>query len=170
MKTKVCLGHGFLVPYSFAPFLVRSLFSEQLLSLFNTIVSGSGFRTSVLFIRIIVPKCCGSWMFIPDPKFFHSRIRIFSIPDPHPLSLKKFSILTQNNGTMVYKLSEICFGFFIADPDPDFLPIHDLVVKKAPNPGSATQMSPSGSRSYMVINVCCQIMINFVRIKILNTI
>jgi hypothetical protein len=98
MATKGCLGQGFLVPYTFAPFMVRSLFSEQLLSLFGTTVSGSGFRTSVLFIRIIVPKCCGSWMFIPDSKFFHPRIRIFSILDPHPLPSKKFSILTQNNG------------------------------------------------------------------------
>ncbi len=30
-------------------------------------------------------QCCGSGMFIPDPgsDFFPSRIRIFSIPDPH---------------------------------------------------------------------------------------
>ncbi len=98
MATKGCLGQGFLVPYTFAPFMVRSLFSEQLLSLFGTTVSGSGFRTSVLFIRIIVPKCCGSWMFIPDSKYFHPRIRIFSILDPHPLPSKKFSILTQSNG------------------------------------------------------------------------
>jgi hypothetical protein len=30
-------------------------------------------------------QCCGSGKFIPDPvsEFFPSRIRIFSIPDPH---------------------------------------------------------------------------------------
>jgi hypothetical protein len=37
-----------------------------------------------------------------------------------------------------FKLSEIWSRLFIPDPDPDFLPIPDLGVKKAPDPGSAT--------------------------------
>jgi hypothetical protein len=52
---------------------------------------------------------------IPDPNFFHpgSRIRIFSIPDPH----KELKYFNQN---IVSKLSEILSGLFIPDTDPDF--------------------------------------------------
>ncbi len=39
---------------------------------------------------------------------------------------------------MVSKLSEIWSGLFIPDPDPDFLPISDPGVKKAPDPGSGS--------------------------------
>ncbi len=51
-----------------------------------------------------------------------SRIRIFSIPDPHQNIV---SILTQK---IVSKLSEIWSGLFI--PDPDFLPIPDPESKR----------------------------------------
>ncbi len=61
---------------------------------------------------------CGSGMFIPDPSFFH----------PGSAS-RNLSILTQKK---VSKLSEIWSGLFIPDPDPDFLPIPDPGVKKAP--------------------------------------
>jgi hypothetical protein len=85
---------------------------------------------------------CGSGMFIPDhgSDFFP-----FRIPDPnffHPgsrIRIKEFKYL---NHKMVSKLSEIWSGFYIPDPDPEsgscFLPIPDPVVKKAPDPGSAT--------------------------------
>jgi hypothetical protein len=66
-------------------------------------------------------------MFIPDPAsgFFPSRI-----PDPHQriLYLK----------ILFFKLSEICSGLFIPDPDPDFLPIPDRGVIKSPDPGSGS--------------------------------
>ncbi len=39
---------------------------------------------------------------------------------------------------MCSKLSEIWFGLFIPDPDPDFLPIRLLGVKRAPDPGSGS--------------------------------
>jgi hypothetical protein len=63
-----------------------------------------------------------------------SRIRVFSIMDPGSAS-KNLSMLTPKNGS---KRSKIWFGFFIPDPDPDFLPIPDPAVNKAPDPGSAT--------------------------------
>ncbi len=75
-----------------------------------------------------------------------SRIRFFSIPDPHisipdPRSASKnFSILTQK---MVSKLEEIWSGLFIPDPDPYFLPIPD------PGSGSATAtLSLTGENIY----------------------
>ncbi len=68
-----------------------------------------------------------------------SQIEIFSIPDPnffHPESASKnLSILTQE---IVFDLSEIWSGWFILDPDPDFLPIADQGVKKAPDHGSGS--------------------------------
>ncbi len=66
-------------------------------------------------------------VFISDPgsDFFPSRIRMFSIPDPHQ---KNLSIFTPK---MVSQLSEIWSGLFIPDPDPDFLHI--------PDPGSRGQ-------------------------------
>jgi hypothetical protein len=42
----------------------------------------------------ICSQCCGFGMFIPDPNFFYSRIRIFSIPDRKSAS-KNLSIFTQ---------------------------------------------------------------------------
>ncbi len=51
----------------------------------------------------------------PGSKFFPSRIRIFFILDPGSAS-KSLSILTPKNGL----LSEIWFGLFIPDLDPDF--------------------------------------------------
>jgi hypothetical protein len=76
---------------------------------------------------------------IPDPSVFD--------PDPGYAS-KNFSILSQK---MVSKLSEIWSGLFI--PDPDFLPIPDSEVKKAPDPGSG-----SGSATLILfvwIHPCC---------------
>ena len=77
-------------------------------------------------------------MFILDPgsKFFPSRIRIYSFPDP---ASKSLSIFTQ-------------FGFFIPGPDPDFLPILDTGFKKAsvadPDPGLGAFLTPgSGIRN-----------------------
>jgi hypothetical protein len=68
-------------------------------------------------------------MFIPDPNFFHPGFGSAS---------KNLSVLLQKK--MVSKLSEIWSGLFIPDPDPgtrpDFLPIADPGVKKAPDPGS----------------------------------
>ncbi len=63
-------------------------------------------------------QCCGSR--IPDPNF--------SIPYFGSAS-KNLSILTQE---MVSKLSEMWFGLFIPDPDPDFLPM--------PDPGSGSSI------------------------------
>ncbi len=70
-----------------------------------------------------------------------SRIRLFSIPDPHQ---RIYVNLTQK---IVSKLSEVWSGLFfpdrdrIGDPDPDFFThpgFTDPGVKKAPDPGSAT--------------------------------
>jgi hypothetical protein len=73
---------------------------------------------AVLRIRDVYP---GSWIrifFIPDPNFFHPGSEFF-----HPGSASKnLSILTQ----------KIVVGH--PDPDPDFLPIPDPGVKKAPDP------------------------------------
>ncbi len=65
-------------------------------------------------------QCCGSGMY-PGSEFFPSRILICSIPDPGSAS-KILSILTQK---MVSSRSKIWSGFFISDPDPDFIPIPD---------------------------------------------
>ncbi len=72
-------------------------------------------------------------MFIPYPNFFHLGSEIFS----SRIRIKEFTvcILTQKNGI---KLSEIWSELFIPDPDPDFLPIPDLGLKKAPVPGSGS--------------------------------
>jgi hypothetical protein len=81
-------------------------------------------------------QCCGSGMFIPDPNFFHHGSRVKKLPDPGSASASKnLSILTQN---IVSKLSEILSGMFVPDPDFDFLPIPDPVVKKASDPGSGS--------------------------------
>jgi hypothetical protein len=69
-----------------------------------------------------------------------SRIRIFSIPDPVSTS-KNLSILTQK---IVFKLSENDPGCSSRirkpHPDPVFYPsrIPDSMIRKAPDPGSAT--------------------------------
>ncbi len=68
-------------------------------------------------------QCCGSGMFISDPgsEFFPCRI-----PDPNffnPGSASKnIRIITQKT---VSKLSEIWFGWFTPEQDPDFLPKPD---------------------------------------------
>jgi hypothetical protein len=61
---------------------------------------------------------------IPDPYFFH----------PGSAS-KNLSILIQKT---VSKLSEVWFGLFIPDPDPDFLPIPDPGSRGQKGTGSAT--------------------------------
>jgi hypothetical protein len=74
-------------------------------------------------VRYMYNQCCGFGMFIPDPgpEFFPSLFRI---------RIEEF--LTRK---IVSKLSEISSGLVIPDPDPDFLPIPDPEVKKAPDPG-----------------------------------
>ncbi len=63
---------------------------------------------------------CESGMFILDPgsECFPSRFRILSIPDPGSTS--------KNSGILAQKLFP-SYGLFI--PDPDFLPISDLLSK-----------------------------------------
>jgi hypothetical protein len=79
-------------------------------------------------------QCCGSGMFIPDPRsdFFPSRIRSVSIPDPHfnPKTTKKWFLSSR-------KYDPGC-STRIPDPDADFLSTHpgQKGVKKAPDPGS----------------------------------
>jgi hypothetical protein len=86
----------------------------------------------VQFITANNSLCCGSGIFIPDPNSFHPGS-----------ALKNLSIFSQK---MVSKLSEISFGLFIPDSDPDSLPVPDPRVKKAPDPGSgfATQVADLG--------------------------
>ncbi len=88
------------------------------------------FNTRLPYTGPSCGQCWGSGMFIPDPRsdFFHagSRIRVFSIPDPH----QRIYILTQKI-VVFFKLSEIWSGLFTPDPDPDFFPI--------PDPGSRGQ-------------------------------
>jgi hypothetical protein len=90
---------------------------------------------------------------IPDPgsEFFPSRI-----PDPHQ-RIKAFS-----PPKIVSKLSEICSGLIIPDPDPDFLPIPDPGVQKAPDTGSWTRIrntaeTLNGWSSNFVGSESCQI-------------
>jgi hypothetical protein len=57
----------------------------------------------------------------------------------HPGSLSKnLTILTQK---MVSQVSVLWSGLFIPDSDPDFLPIPDPRVTKAPDPGSGSATS-----------------------------
>jgi hypothetical protein len=67
-------------------------------------------------------------MFIPDPDFFQSQIRIFSIPEPGSrIRIKEFN-------------PKNCFQALgnIRIQDPDFLTIPDPGVKKAPDPASGS--------------------------------
>jgi hypothetical protein len=64
-------------------------------------------------------------MFIPDPNFCSSRI-----PDLHQ-RLKYY-----NPKKWFLSNQKYYPGWFIPDSDPDFLPIPDPKVKKAPDPGS----------------------------------
>ncbi len=63
-----------------------------------------------------------------------SRIRNFTITDPGSTS-KNFNILTQKMVSMLLKYDPSCSSR-IWIPDPDFLPIPDPGVKKAPYFGS----------------------------------
>ncbi len=65
-------------------------------------------------------------MFIPDPNFFHPGSRFL---------IKEFKYF---NPKIVSKLSEISSGLLIPDLDPNFLPIPDPGVIKAPDPVSWT--------------------------------
>jgi hypothetical protein len=87
-------------------------------------------------------QCCGSGMFIPDPTFFHprSRIRIFSIPNPHQRIL---SISTPKNGfeALGNMIRVVHPGSgsqirILTLPIPD--PVPDPGVEKAPDPGSGS--------------------------------
>jgi hypothetical protein len=77
-------------------------------------------------------QCCGSGL----------QIQIFPIPDPDP---KNLSIFTQKK--IVSKLSEMWSGLFIPDPDPEFLPIPDLWVKKAQDPGARIRIRKTNNCS-----------------------
>ncbi len=71
-----------------------------------------------------------------------SRIRIFlyRIPDPgQEVSGSRIRIKVFLPQKTVSKLSEICSGMFIPDPDLDFVPIPDPGVKRAPDPGSGSE-------------------------------
>jgi hypothetical protein len=69
-------------------------------------------------------------MFIPDPTFFHpgSRIRIKEFKYFNPKKTKKWFLSYR-------KYDPGCSSRI---PDPDFLPIPDPGVKKAPDLGSGT--------------------------------
>jgi hypothetical protein len=87
-----------------------------------------------------------------------SRIRIFSIPNPnfsipdlnffHPGSAsasKNLSILTQKWFLSSQKYDPCCSSRIrIPDPDPDYLPITDPGVKKAPDPRSRIRIRNIG--------------------------
>jgi hypothetical protein len=73
-------------------------------------------------------------MFIPDQNFFHPGSIGPKIPGSG-IRNKEFKYF---HPKIVSKLSEIWSGMFIADPGLDFLPIPDLGVKKAWDPGFAT--------------------------------
>jgi hypothetical protein len=82
--------------------------------------------------------CC-----VPDPGGL-SRIRVFSIPDsgseffPSRIRFKKY-FNTKKWFLKSRKYDPGCPSrILIPDPDPDFLPIPYLGVKKAPDTGSAT--------------------------------
>jgi hypothetical protein len=87
---------------------------------------------------ITIMQCCGSWVFIPGPRFFHpeSRIRIFSIPYPGSTS-KNLNILTQNGFFSSRKCDPGCSSLIrILIFYASWIPVPE--VKKAPAPGSAT--------------------------------
>jgi hypothetical protein len=70
-----------------------------------------------------------SGLFIPDPNFSSpdpvSRVKKIPDPDSDPFKIIQV-LLTQK---IVAKLSEICSGMFIPDPDLDFSPILDYVSR-----------------------------------------
>ncbi len=68
--------------------------------------------TFIFVFRIFCLVDVSSGMFIPDPNFFHPGTEFF----PSRIILTK---------KIVSNLSEVWFGLFIPDPDPDFLPIPD---------------------------------------------
>ena len=91
--------------------------------------------------------CCGSGRFIPDPG---SNFFPFRIPDPkclHPgsrIRIKEFKYFNPKKTKKMFLSSRIydpgCSSR-IPDPDADFLTIPEPGVKKALDPGSATQVS-----------------------------
>ncbi len=84
--------------------------------------------------------CCGSVLRIRDV-YSGSRIRSLSIPDPGSELFKSRipdphqRIKAFNPKNCFYVLGNM---MFIPDLDPDFLPIPDLGVKKAPDAGSGS--------------------------------
>jgi hypothetical protein len=115
-------------------------------------------NTEMEFMKVQFP-----WVFFWDRDVYpRSWIRIFSILVPGPNFLhpgfasKNWSILTQK---IVPKHSEIWFGLFILDPDPDFLP--DYVNKAKPHLLSAVAVEicrsprkPRGGGGRGVISAC----------------
>jgi hypothetical protein len=97
--------------------------------------SGKATTTYFFLIQYSSNLCtmqfCGSRMFIPD----HDRI--FSIHGPRSAS-KNLSILTPNKWFLSFwKYDRGCTSRIrVPYPDPDFLPIPNPGVKKAPDPGS----------------------------------
>ncbi len=85
---------------------------------------------------------------MPDPgsDFFLSRIQTVSFPDPGSES-KNFSILAPKKWFLSSRKYDP--GSRIPDPDADFLPIPDLGVKKAPDPGC-------GSATLILVSVSDQ--------------
>ncbi len=71
---------------------------------------------SVLWIRDVYPD--------PGSDFFLSRIRIFSIPDPHQ------RIWVFEPKKLFLKLSEIWSGLFIPDPNPEKCSYFTLILEK----------------------------------------
>jgi hypothetical protein len=99
-------------------------------------------KTEVLRKKGVVgTQCCGSEMFIPDPgsEFFPSRI-----PDPiffHPgsrIRIKELKYFNQKKWFLSTQKYDPGFSSRIRTPDPDFLPIADPGVKKAPDPGTGS--------------------------------
>ncbi len=80
--------------------------------------------------------------------------RVKKIPNPGSGSASQnLSIFNQK---IVSKLSAVCSGMLILDPDLDFLPIPDPGVKKAPDPGS--QIWIRNTESLVGFQVLVQIM------------
>ncbi len=98
----------------------------RLVSVLRLLIGKHSSPVLLFIVRSVADQEClsripGLNFFHPGSEFFHPGSRIRS---------KKFEYLIQK---MNYKLSEIWSGFLIADPDPEFSPIPDPRVKKAPD-------------------------------------
>jgi hypothetical protein len=112
------------------------------------LLSGVGFQSSVSCILhekkwMNCDQCCGSGMFIPDPNVFNPGSRAKKFSDPGSASAaKNLRVLTESS-----RKSDP--GWFIPDPDLDFLPL--------PIPGSRGQ---KGTLSRIrVRNTDCEIIV-----------